>query len=513
MTTKDLIKANFQTGDTPTQSDFEELIDSCFNEDLLQLVRPAESNHFNVGSPDNQLSAFVNHLNGQVANSASYNVSGLIEVLPGATYTITRLQRYAWYDSNQNFISGSQNSTVSLVLVAPATAAFFRMSTGPANWDTLMMTRTEGPVTFEAYDSNATLALAGSFVSGFDELEGQVSSNSSQLVSISATLDDAFEPSVNLFNNESPDIEVDKFVIHTSGALGTNATYNSTPFIEVEPSTQYWFSKSHRFAWYDQNQNYISGEIADPNLLYTSPANAAFFRMSYGKGNVNLAMIAKSAIAIPYEPYGVTPKSQDSSSTLAKTIANIGNKSTWVTPSNVLYIGDSFWDGGTNDIGARSIFHSGISGNVSLSVSGSTLIQIPSVLNGFDRSAYDTVVIGRVTNDLQGGHNFSTIQQRLLDIIVLFPDVQLVVTNAPPLNHSLAYSDAMQSVIDETNAWLNTLWSTDSSRRVFDINSVLDADGDNLLDAAYDSGTQNLHPNAAGYDAAGQSLANLLTLV
>ena len=223
-------------------------------------------------------------------------------------------------------------------------------------------------------------------------------------------------------------------------------------------------------------------------------------------------MVAQSSTSVAFEPFGTQflgSQSTSSSTDTLKLLANYGNRLGWVAATNVLYIGDSL-SNGSADIAARSIFHSGISGNFSLSVAGSRLDQMPSVLSGFDTDPYDTIVIGRLTNDVAGGANFSTIQQRLMSAIGWFPDKQIIVMNCPPLDNLNSYGLAIQQVIDDTNDWLDTLWGTQSSRRVFDLNGTWDSDGNNTLDSAYVSSVGDIHPNNAGYDIAGQGLAALL---
>ena len=118
--------------------------------------------------------------------------------------------------------------------------------------------------------------------------------------------------SPNIFDKDSPDIEISQFVLENNGNLASNAIYNATGFIPVIESLPYYVSNMHRFAWYDANENYISGDVGDTNggaQFFTAPANAAFLRFSYLKTQQDILIAAQSAIAVPFQAFGTSPGS------------------------------------------------------------------------------------------------------------------------------------------------------------------------------------------------------------
>jgi len=516
MTTKEQLKTYFERNDRPTQEQFVELIDACYNE--LVPVIPEGSNLFNIVDVANQQGFFVLQTNGTLSANSNHSASHFVEVEPEVNYYFSTVERFAWYDADQNFISGESIGRTSTTRVAPIGARYVRFSIGlllsHSLWQEMILSPVYSGATslpFSQFNGPYTPAIPASSVAGV--LQDRVTVG--ELAETVAGIDEAIVSSDNLFNRDDPEVLVDTFISHLTGAvIGGNDLYYLTHPIEVEGGLNYYVSSRHRWAWYDSNNAFISGSnVNGAGIVLTAPPNAAYLRFSFNKPEIDILMVAQSNEAVNFEPFGFnfsSPEIEANQTSMIKMLANLTSVTSWTTPTNVLYIGDSFWNDAV-DIAQRSIFHSGVPGNRSLSVAGSTLTQIPSILQGFDTSPFDTVVIGRATNDVLGGIPFNVLRDRMLHVIGLFGDKQLVVTKLPPLSARPDYNAALQAVIDEFNEWLDTLWVNNNSRRVFDIYSVLDADDDNGLDAPYQLAADNIHPNAAGSDAAGAVLATLLT--
>lgn len=245
----------------------------------------------------------------------------------------------------------------------------------------------------------------------------------------------------------------------------------------------------------DTEGHYSTGGNQDPATWTSTSAGRRIWAEFYNE-------------AVELTPQGEGVVVPDS---MYKTLANVGQRGYWTAATNVLYIYDSFGDGAA-DIPNQAISISGIAGDFSTtSITGTRLDEIPTVLNGFDLTSFDTVVIGRGVNDIDQGATLTELKSRVMYIIMLFSDVQVIVQNLPPLSESATYTAAYQAKIDEYNTWLDTLFLPESSKRIFDINSVVDTTGDNNTDPAYAAGSGNIHLNAAGSIAAATVLATLLT--
>jgi len=515
MTTKSELKEFFESGDQPTQDHFGMMIDECYNE--VGLTIPEGNNYFNINDPGVAIGSFVNQSSGSLNSNTSHNATHFIEVLGGENYFVSRVNRYAWYDSDQTYISGVSSTQTNVILTAPANAVYIRLSLDETTnaWPVLMVTRalSASVYPFKVWDGQEGIDSA--LLPGITQNTAAIESAKSRISSVESLTEGVIIASRNLFNVDDPDVTEGRFVNTTNGQLNVSSAHNASHFIAVNPADDLYISNAERYVWYDATQTIVEGfDLNRGEKQLVVPDGVSFVRFSVDR-SLNNVIVAVSPSAVAFEPFGSRVSDSQAGENftgLLKLLANYGNRLGWVLPTNVLYIGDSL-SNGSADIAARSIFHSGIDGNFSRSVAGSRLDQIPSVLSGFDTDPFDTIVIGRLTNDVAGGASFSTIQTRIMTAIGWFPDKQLVVMNCPPLNNLASYGPVMQRVIDDINDWLDTLWDDESSRRVFDLNGTWDSNGDDQLDPEFVAAADDIHPNDDGYDAGGEGLAQILTSV
>jgi hypothetical protein len=110
----------------------------------------------------------------------------------------------------------------------------------------------------------------------------------------------------NLFDKNK--ITAGYYVLTTNGTIAANAAYNASDYIPVLPNTNYYFNKSYHNAFYDSNKNFISGFST---AAVTSPANAAFVRLSVKPADMDTAQFELGTVATAYTPYSFTlPKLQ-----------------------------------------------------------------------------------------------------------------------------------------------------------------------------------------------------------
>lgn len=90
---------------------------------------------------------------------------------------------------------------------------------------------------------------------------------------------------------------VGKYVKYTDGAIATNASYYASGYIAVEGNRAYGQLGASHIAYYDADKVYISGANSVA-VTFTTPANAAFIRVSILVANVDLFVVNKE-IALP----------------------------------------------------------------------------------------------------------------------------------------------------------------------------------------------------------------------
>ena len=481
-------------------------------------------NLFNINHSDSQLNSFVNHANGTIGGSTIYNATHFIKVSPGDELYLSSVQRFAWYDAVRNYITGeiaSSSLSNGAQFVVPDGVTYLRVSVAINKWQELIIAKSDAAIPFQAFGASVGGGAQGPAgpqgVPGPQGIQGEQGPAGEQGPP-GTPADSMLDISPNLFNIDDPDSLLSSFVNPANGTIAGSTTYNATHFIKVSPGDDLYLSSVQRFAWYDEDKNFVSGSSAPTALTqgaqFVVPDGVHYIRFSVFTSRWQELIVAISDTAIPFQPFGPSIGFEEAETRLAnifKVIANTNNTNTWVTPTNVLYLGDSLANG-NEDMAARAIFHSGIPGHFqTTAVAGSSLSGIPSVLNGFDLSPYDTVVIQRVTNDVGGGASFATIQQRLMQTLVMFQNYQVLVVNCPPLDALSVYTERIQLVIDQYNAWVKTLWGDLSNKRVYDLNAAWDTTGDKRLDDNFVQTVGNIHPNNLAYDVAGQGIAARLT--
>lgn len=106
----------------------------------------------------------------------------------------------------------------------------------------------------------------------------------------------------NLLNKDET---LDGYVVNTTnGYVRLLVNWWVSPFIEIEPNTEYW-GDIRDWAFFDAQRKYISGSAVHVSHL-TTPANAKYIRYSgYTPQNpINTAVFVKGGSAIPpYTPY------------------------------------------------------------------------------------------------------------------------------------------------------------------------------------------------------------------
>lgn len=121
-----------------------------------------------------------------------------------------------------------------------------------------------------------------------------VASNSAQFTEINADLADVDPQSIdgavltqNLINKQR--CISGKYVNHSTGEVGDNASYIASDYIPVIAGAIYSSYKTGHYAWYTSNKEYISGKSSV--LFEAAPVNAGFIRVDFSQANIDLASL------------------------------------------------------------------------------------------------------------------------------------------------------------------------------------------------------------------------------
>ena len=228
---------------------------------------------------------YVNHNTGELVNNASYFASDYIPVIANAAYSSYKTSHYAWYNSNKEYISG--NSSV-LAQASPSNAAFIRIDFTQANKDIASL----NIGTYKILEDSP-------FYISYPWLVSDKKINAERFNSFGAYY-------TNMFNKYTA---TDGYYVEsTNGRRSNSASYFTSDLIEVKPNTTYVMSKGNRYAVYDDNQQYISGEnLSGIDKEFITPNNAKYIRVS------NTPLTAKETLVVAEkthytgsgEPYGI----------------------------------------------------------------------------------------------------------------------------------------------------------------------------------------------------------------
>jgi hypothetical protein len=108
----------------------------------------------------------------------------------------------------------------------------------------------------------------------------------------------------NLFDKSK--VTAGNFVSSSSGALQVNSVYNASDYIPVKPGTAYTITQTRALAFYDASKTYISGidNTNNAQLTFTTPANAAYVRVSFVATATDTIQVELGSTATAYEQYG-----------------------------------------------------------------------------------------------------------------------------------------------------------------------------------------------------------------
>jgi lysophospholipase L1-like esterase len=256
-------------------------------------------NLFNISDPDCAIGYYLINTTGAITANASYNTSGFIPVIAGNTYTQSVKVRMAWYTAAKVYISGTATTDTALTHVAPANAAYLRIDS-PSGWASLQVEDGSVATAWEAYkewkevDPIRLPSTALDAVGTENIKDSAVTLKKTNFIATGKNLFDKSTVTVGYVMNQG------------TGVPYVNATYSTSDYIPILPSTNYTESTGYYLAFYNSSKTFISGLAngTSPRTI-TSPSTAAYIRCSMTSGpGVNSFQIELGSVATPYESYG-----------------------------------------------------------------------------------------------------------------------------------------------------------------------------------------------------------------
>lgn len=227
---------------------------------------------------------------GALIVASTYFVSDYIRVTGGASYRANQPVRYAaFYDANKKWLSTlqSQNAAFS----TPSNAAFMRCSILLERIDYTQIEAGTQMTEFKAYSLTAASSLDGESI--------KYPVNEADVYNIGV-----FECGKNIYNP----FTLNAGYIDENGFIVPGGTkYKFSDYLPVSELTGYTANKNMRFvSFYDANKAFISTVTSTTTL--TTPAGAAFARVTLALANITGFQLEKGASASTYEAFHYTVK-------------------------------------------------------------------------------------------------------------------------------------------------------------------------------------------------------------
>lgn len=231
---------------------------------------------------------YVNKDNGELVANNSYFASDYIEVEENTTYGVNITGHFAWYKEDKTYISGGSGTNA---LNSPALAKYLRVDETPSNINNLMVCK---GIARNHLDRGFPYQIM------FPWLKVPADIDAFALNKYGSTV-------VNMFNKETA--TDGQYVDHSTGGFNQSGTYFRSDYIPVKPNTEYKISHKNRYAIYDSNYQYITGENrgSTSSDIITTPNNAAYIVVCGTPVTVKDEYIIAEKENYPngYESYGV----------------------------------------------------------------------------------------------------------------------------------------------------------------------------------------------------------------
>ncbi|NLY09306.1 MAG: DUF2817 domain-containing protein [Tissierellia bacterium] len=239
---------------------------------------------------------------GDLSDNETYQVSGFIEVRPNETITSVKIIRITFYDSSKEYISdvnnNSPNQDTPLTTAVPNNAYYMRISTLNNYNKVAQINRGNVLLPYEEWYTPYLVDIKANDLN--DEIiENKHVKNNT----ISVDKVDFIQRSTNIFNIN---IVTKGFHISSSdGSLVENPDYNSSDYIEINPSTDYSYYGFNAVAYYDSDKRFIQRiHLSYNGQTATSPSNAKYIRVHYQpKAEYYPKQINESSSLLPYEDF------------------------------------------------------------------------------------------------------------------------------------------------------------------------------------------------------------------
>jgi len=244
----------------------------------------------NLFNKSSATKGFIVNENGELVVASTYFASDYIAIKPGVPLRGSQPVRHAaFFDANKKWLATFQNQNGSFV--PPANSAFVRVSVLLERIDYFQLESGSKMTAYEPYSLNAASMLDG------DNIKYPV--NEPDIYSIGL-----LGCGKNIFN---PYTMADGYIDENGFVVPVGTAYRFSDYLPVKPSAMYSGNKNMRFiSFHDADKSFIS--TLTSRAAFTTPANAAFVRVTLALANIPGFQLEEGAVSTAYESFYFTAK-------------------------------------------------------------------------------------------------------------------------------------------------------------------------------------------------------------
>lgn len=249
---------------------------------------------------DALIGKYYNWENGLIGDAAqSFSAAKLIVIEPSTEYRVPVFygQQFAFFDSNQKYISGKANAIADgFKITTPSNAKYIGMTVEVEYLNKMMLSKTSE---FQEVYTPKRVNLNDLAVKS-----RQVYDLPSGIKSILGVYN------VNII--DASNVISGKYIEWNTGREIPSSTHCVSGHFEVKPSTEYKTSNSYtqQFCFYDADFKYISGmaQVETPSFTFKTPSNAKYIRLTIPNSQLNSLVVTETTLfpsGGAYLPYQV----------------------------------------------------------------------------------------------------------------------------------------------------------------------------------------------------------------
>jgi len=286
-------------------------------------VTPQKTNFLTVGKNlfdklVRSIGYALNEANGALVIDVSliYDTSDYIPVIAGVTYFINKCRKYVLYNSTKVFVSGYNNTAYGSLTITPSVNGFIKFQVGATYIDTTQLEIGSVATSYERYALVSQKILIDN-----SNLKSNIIDNIN--IKTAIITDDKINPTSNIVIKkigknifDLSKITSGNYVNYLTGSLVVNASYSTSEYILITPSTAYTLSNPtyalEQLAYYDVDKIYISGVSnagSNSSVTLTTPATARYTRITVSNTRLSTLQLELGNFATSYEPYAFLVKS------------------------------------------------------------------------------------------------------------------------------------------------------------------------------------------------------------